>query len=147
MFLFFLYRGFTNGFFQELSSVVGLVGGFFLARSYTPDLTVYLSDYISAPIASLVLSILIIMLTLFVASLFARLMTSFFKIIFLGWVNHLLGALLGFAKGALIICVLIYIIIPTSSSQSSLLQESIFLPYYEVTIEYIAPFFETNSTF
>lgn len=145
IFLFFIYRGFTNGFVQELAAIFGLLGGFLLARSYAPDLAVYISDYTSNATAHLLAFILIILSTVFTVNLIARLISSFLKVVLLGWLNHLLGAFLGLAKGILLTCALIFVITPISSSHSPFLQESMFLPYYDIIIEYLAPFLETHS--
>ena len=145
--LFFVYRGVSNGFLQELSSIVGIIGGFFLAEMYAMELAIYINDYIPRSISYLVAYIVIVLLCLVVASLIARLLRSFLNLIFIGWIDHVLGAFFGLAKGILLTGFLIYIVTAVSFINNPLLQESLFLPYYDPIVEQLSSFLKNSYLF
>ncbi len=134
--LFFLYRGVINGFLREVSALVGVIGGIFLAKTYAAHLSQHLVAYTSASASYLIAFILIIILSMLVASLIARIISSFLKVLFASWIDHLLGALFGIAKGILIVTTLIYATFYVFPNDAPLLQNSIFLPYYNTIIEF-----------
>ena len=142
--LFFLYRGFSNGFIQEASAIVGMLGGFFLAKMYAPDLAVYFTTYLSAPTAYLAAFLAIVTLFLILASIVARILGSLLKTTLATWVDHTLGSLLGITKGILLTSILIYIVTYISPQATLLMQTSIFAPYYDIVLGFLSNFLETN---
>jgi len=140
----FLYRGFTNGFLKEVSAIVGIVGGFFLAGIYALDLAVYLNTYISGHTSYPIAFASIIILTMLGVSMITRVIESLLKITIAGWIDHLLGAFLGFTNGVIIICFVIFIVASISSHGTTFLQSSMFLPYYDIVMEFVTNFMATN---
>lgn len=140
----FIYRGFTNGFLREFSAIIGVVGGFFLAGIYALNLAVYLNAYISSPVAYPIAFIAIIVLTMLAVSVLTRIINSLLRITFAGWIDHLLGAFLGLTNGIILTCVVIYVVTSLASDSITLLQDSIFLPYYDLIMEFIGNFLRTN---
>ncbi len=99
-----------RGLLAEVLSIMGWFAAFFVARTYASQL----APLMPVEIPTETLRILASFITLFVAtflvtSLLAIALTSIFKKIGLGWLNRLLGGLFGFARGMLIVCILVFL--------------------------------------
>ena len=99
-----------RGLLAEVLSIMGWFAAFFVARTYASQL----APLMPTEIPTETLRILASFITLFVAtflvtSLLAIALTSIFKKIGLGWLNRLLGGLFGFARGMLIVCIIVFL--------------------------------------
>lgn len=142
----FIYRGFTNGFLHEISAIIGIVGGFFLAGSYAPNLTVHVGAYISGSASYPISFIAIIIFTMLSVSMLTRILSSLLRVKLTGWIDQLLGAFLGLTNGIILTCVILYVISSISFNSVNFLQDSIFLPYYNMAMEFITNFLKINYT-
>jgi membrane protein required for colicin V production len=105
------YNGFLKGLINELSSILGIIIGVYLAKNFYTYLDVKLkpifeseADYIS------ILSLMIIFLfTVMIFEIISRLLTKFLKLIALGLLNRIIGSVFGVIKSILILCVFIFI--------------------------------------
>ena len=105
------YNGFLKGLINELSSILGIIIGVYLAKNFYTYLDVKLkpifeseADYIS------ILSLMIIFLfTVMIFEIISRLLTKFLKLIALGLLNRIIGYVFGVIKSILILCVFIFI--------------------------------------
>ena len=105
------YNGFLKGLINELSSILGIIIGVYLAKNFYTYLDVMLkpifeseADYIS------ILSLMIIFLfTVMIFEIISRLLTKFLKLIALGLLNRIIGSVFGVIKSILILCVFIFI--------------------------------------
>lgn len=105
------YNGFLKGLINELSSILGIIIGVYLAKNFYTYLDVKLkpifeseADYIS------ILSLMIIFLfTVMIFEIISRLLTKFLKLIALGLLNRIIGSVFGVIKSILILCVIIFI--------------------------------------
>ena len=96
-------RGIWRGFINDLSGLLGLVLGYFFAGPLAKYLDPFLEAFVEGPrlregIANY-LSLFVIYLTVV---FLGKLATGLSKLVLLGWLNRLLGALSGFTKGILI---------------------------------------------
>ncbi|MBC8312276.1 MAG: CvpA family protein [Candidatus Marinimicrobia bacterium] len=108
---FFTLSGFRNGFIKEAARIVGMVGGFFAAHNFHDDLMPYLEVYIVNPNILTVASYLgVFCITLVMINTLAMVMQKFFEFILLGWLNRLLGTLLGLIKGVFVVSIVIFIL-------------------------------------
>jgi|TARA_B100000809_G_scaffold251378_1_gene284839 membrane protein required for colicin V production len=108
---FFTFSGFRNGFIKEASRILGMVGGFFAAHNLHDDLMPYLEVYIVNPTMLTVVSYLgVFCITLVVINTLAMVLQKFFEFILLGWLNRLLGTLIGLIKGILVVSIIIFIL-------------------------------------
>ena len=99
-----------RGLLAEVLSIMGWFAAFIVARTYASQL----APLMPVEIPTETLRILASFITLFVAtflvtSLLAIALTSIFKKIGLGWLNRLLGGLFGFARGMLIVCIMVFL--------------------------------------
>lgn len=104
-----LYRGFTKGLILELASLVALVAGIYGAMHFSSITFGYLSEVLEVEasylqFASYGLTFLLIVL---VITLTGKALTMLVKMVALGLLNRLTGALFGGIKGLLILSVLL----------------------------------------
>ena len=108
---FFTFSGFRNGFIKEAARIVGMVGGFFAAHNFHDDLMPFLEVHIANPNILTVASYLVVFcITLVIINTLAMVLQKFFELILLGWLNRLLGTLLGLIKGILMVSIIIFIL-------------------------------------
>lgn len=107
--LFFAYKGFTNGLIVSIATFLGLIIGFYAASyfsEYTADWLINHAGMQSKNI-KFIAYILTFVITIVLIFFLGRFLTKIIKTVGLGLVNRLAGALLGIAKGALILSFLI----------------------------------------
>ena len=85
--------------------------GFYFAQKFHLELMPFGEAYIQNDNLLLIISFLcIFFLVVIVINLIANFLTKFFDLLLLGWLNRLVGSLLGCIKGILIICIIIFIL-------------------------------------
>ena len=104
-----LIAGLRDGLVKQIASLAGLVCGLLLGRAFYTPLGEWLAKTlsISAEAAHVTAFILILVIVPLLFSLVGWLVSKFLKAISLGWVNRLLGGLVGVLKFALLAGVLI----------------------------------------
>jgi membrane protein required for colicin V production len=117
----FFIRGIFRGFVFELVTVVGLILGYIISITYMSLVSGYiLSIFPTAPesIINLISFFVLFVGTNLILRLVANIITKTLKIAMLGWLNRLLGGLLGMFKSILIMSIIVFIIdlIPFSST-------------------------------
>ncbi len=108
--LVFVIKGFLKGLVREVCSLFGLVAGGWAAFKYYPFLADAIRSFISIP-HHLALSLAFILIFLVMGLLFfllGHLLTVVFKIMLLGGINRVGGALFGLLEGAFILCMVLY---------------------------------------
>ena len=102
-----LVRGIFRGLVKEVSSIVGVLGGFYASFTYYPKLAKLLSGLIRETAYLNILSFLIIFCSvLIVVGILGIIIKYLLNIAFLGWVDRIGGVGFGFIKGILIASVL-----------------------------------------
>ena len=104
-----LYRGFTKGLIIELASLLALTLGIYGALHFSSFTVEFLSDYVEIKtvylqLASYGLTFLIIVM---VISLTGKILTMLIKLVALGLINRMIGAIFGSIKVLLILSVFI----------------------------------------
>lgn len=90
------------GLIRQVLALVGLVAGIVLAGRYGGAVGDALTSVVdSLPLAQLLGYIVVMIVVTTVASLAATLIRRFVGLLFLGWLDHALGAVLGFAQASL----------------------------------------------
>jgi len=104
-------KGFFRGLIVEVLSIVGLVGGLYLAGRFYPALQSWgMAIGVPSAIARIIAYILILCLVSGAAAWLGSVLTKAAKRLFMGWLNRLAGAIFGFIEGALIIIILLIVI-------------------------------------
>lgn len=102
-----LLRGFT----REALSLAGWIAGFVLAYVFAGDLASRMAELISNITARYIAAWLLILVgTLLVSGFISMLMSRLVKVTGLGTLDRLLGTLFGFARGVVIVLVLVFVI-------------------------------------
>lgn len=126
------YRGFSRGLILEIATLVGLVLGIYFAIEYSPYTEEVLHDFFNISskclnYIALAVTFLVVVLVIFIV---AKLLTKLVNIIFLGFINKLLGVIFGVLRYAVIVCVLLLIVDALNEKfqfiSEEILKESIF---------------------
>lgn len=98
----FTLLGIYWGLIRQVLSIVGLVVGVAMAGRYGPSVAEWLSSFLSDGLFARVVGFLaVLLLVSAAASLVASLLRIFAGLLFLGWIDHLLGGLLGLLQAVL----------------------------------------------
>ncbi len=124
-----LVRGIFRGLIKELSSIVGVFGGFYAAYTYYIKVGKLFSSWISNTSYLNILSFLIIFCGVFIIiSIIGVIIKYLLNIAFLGWVDHIFGAGFGAIKGILIVSMLLMILTAFLPKNTPLIKNSLLSP-------------------
>lgn len=124
-------RGIFRGIVKEISSLIGVLGGFYAAFTYYKGAGIYLKKWISDPNYINILSFLIIFISVFlIISALGIVIKYILKIVYLGWVDRVFGGVFGILKGILIGSVLLIIFTAYLSKDSDTIKNSKLFPYF-----------------
>ena len=124
-----LVRGIFRGLVKEVSSIVGVLGGFYASFTYYTQLTKLLSGLIRETAYLNILSFLIIFCSvLIVVGILGIIIKYLLNIAFLGWVDRIGGVGFGFIKGILIASVLFITLTAFLPKGSAFLKNSMLAP-------------------
>lgn len=102
-----LVRGLFRGLVKEVSSIVGVLGGFYAAYTYYGVLAGLLAGFIHDKSYLNILSFLIIFCGVLIAvGILGVIIKYLLNIAFLGWIDRIGGVVFGAVKGVLIVSVL-----------------------------------------
>jgi membrane protein required for colicin V production len=106
-------RGFMKGLVIELATLAGLILGIIASFYFASDLGELLRQYFSfgASAARIIASILIFTGVMLIAWLIGKAIEKTVELIALGWLNKLLGAVVGIVKGAVVAALLLYVVV------------------------------------
>ncbi|MBT8763648.1 CvpA family protein [Desulfohalobiaceae bacterium Ax17] len=127
---FFLLRGIFRGLVQEISSVVGLLLGFFLANKYYSQILPYVTKIIPdkswAQIASYLGIFLGVMALVVILSIGLK---SLLRCAMLGWLDRIGGGGLGLIKASLICSITLLVLTSFLPTNTQFIHESKLAPY------------------
>ena len=136
----FLARGLLRGLTREVSGLVGVVGGFALARHFQPTVQSSLQTLFSNPdVAGIAAFFLIVVLTIIVVTLLAVGLRKLMSISLTSWIDHLLGAFAGLAKGLLIMSLLFFLVQGFFPSLE-IVKNAQATPFFDSLIDYLRAF-------
>jgi membrane protein required for colicin V production len=134
-----LIRGIFRGLVKELSSIIGVLGGFYAAYTYYPVLAKPLSKWIANAGYLNILSFLIIFCGVFIIiSILGIIINYLLKIVFLGWLDRVSGAMFGAMKGILIVSVLLIALTAFLPKGTPVIKDSLLSPYVTLVSEKMA---------
>ena len=134
-----LIRGIFRGLVKEISSIIGIFGGFYAAYTYYKILAKLLSGLISDVAYLNILSFLIIFCgVLIVVSVLGVIIKYLLKIAFLGWVDRIGGLIFGITKGILIVSVLFISLTAFLPKGSAFIKNSVLAPHVSWVSEKMA---------
>lgn len=99
-----------RGVVREVLAIVGLIAAFYVGVTYTNQLLPMMPvDIPNEALRVLAAFLVLFLATLLLATLLGIALSAIFKKAGLGWLNRLLGALFGVARGLLIVCVIVFL--------------------------------------
>jgi membrane protein required for colicin V production len=123
-------RGLFRGLVKEVSSIIGVLGGFYAAYSYYPMVAKLLSRLITEPAYLNILSFLIIFCGILIGiSILGVVIKYLLNVAFLGWIDRICGVGFGLIKGVLIVTVIFIILTTFLSKGAPLIKNSILAPH------------------
>lgn len=119
-------RGIFRGLVRELAAIVGVLGGFYFAYSYYPQMAATIMSWIGAAgYADIIAFVLLFVAVYLVINITGAAIRYLLNIVFLGWTDRIGGALFGVVKGVLIVAVVVAMLTTFLPKNTKLLQESI----------------------
>ena len=129
MLVIFVCHSLWRGFSRSLASLLGVILGFWVAIHRFPSISLRLSPWIQDEMWRSLVSFLLIFFLVYLIFLIAGIMVQkMFKALRLGWIDRLLGAVVGFAKGLVLAGIIIFMLTIFLPSNSPLLRESCLYP-------------------
>jgi len=134
-----LIRGLFRGLVKEISSIIGVFGGFYAAYTYYKTLARLLSGLIHDVSYLNILSFLIIFCGVLIAvSVLGVIIKYLLDIAFLGWADRIGGVIFGLAKGILIVSVLFISLTAFLPKGSAFIKNSVLAPHVSWVSEKMA---------
>lgn len=125
-----LIRGIFRGLVEEVSSIIGVIGGFYAAYFYYPTAARWLDRWIDEPAYAQIVGFLVIFAAVIIlVGILGVVVKYLLNIASLGWVDRVCGALFGSFKGLLIVSVLLFALTAFLPKGAPLMQESRLAPH------------------
>jgi membrane protein required for colicin V production len=139
VFGFCLIRGFFRGFIKEMSSIIGVLGGFYAAYTYYLEVASPLSGWISDKSYLYIISFLIVFCGVFlIISIIGVVIKYILNIAFLGWIDRICGAGFGIIKATLIVSVLFIALTAFLPKGAPIVKDSMLSPHVSFISEKMA---------
>lgn len=105
-----LVRGMMNGFVSEIIAIAVVVFGVLGSRMFAGDFSAWLLRQFawSKEVCEVVAYVLLFLAIAIVLSIIAKIITKLIEAIHLGWANRLMGGVIGAAKYAIIVLVVVF---------------------------------------
>jgi membrane protein required for colicin V production len=145
-----LLRGAFRGIVKEVSSIVGVLAGFYGAYTYYKPVAGMLASFITSSEYQNIAAFLVIFGGVFAAvSALGILIKMLLKVVFLGWVDRLCGAVFGFLKGVMICSVILMALTSFLSKNDSIVKNAKLAPFIAPVSQVFAGFSsrEMNKTY
>ncbi|MCX5774308.1 MAG: CvpA family protein [Fusobacteria bacterium] len=111
--------GFFRGFIAEFFSIFGFLIAVLLSKYLTPHVIKFVHIESSHTTLTVLLYVVIFLILYFLLALCAKFLRVIIKIALLGWLDRVLGGVLGLIKGALLVVFIILVLMALSTSNNS----------------------------
>ncbi len=134
-----LIRGIFRGLVKEVSSIVGVLAGFYAAYTYYPQVAQLISRWIFDPAIRSILSFFLLFCLVFaLVSLLGVLLKHLLQVAYMGWVDRICGGGFGTVKGLLISAVIVVALTAFLQRGTPLVRDSLLAPHVTVLSERMA---------
>lgn len=134
-----LIRGVFRGLVREISSIIGVLGGFYAATTYYPYVAKSISMWIANPAYLNIFSYMAIFsVVVMIVAILAVVIKYLLNIAYLGWVDRICGALFGMLKGLLVCCVLFIVLTAFLPKGAVFVKNAALSPYVATVSEVMA---------
>ena len=128
-------RGLLRGLAREIVGLVGMVLAFFLAGGFQEKIQPYIARLYDSPEWAPVIAYALIFISVLLgAALLAAILRKFMAVSFTGWLDHLLGGVMGLVKGVLLATVIFYLLY-RCLPQAPVLADSACAPFFRTMME------------
>jgi membrane protein required for colicin V production len=132
-------RGVFRGLINELSSIIGVLAGFYAAYSYYASLARFFMRWVGdAAYANIIGFLIIFSIIYFIVSIAGVVIKYALNIAFMGWIDRICGACFGLIKGVMIVSVLFLIFTAFLPSGAPMVRNSVFAPHLTTISEKLA---------
>ena len=132
-------RGIFRGLTKEISSIIGVLAGFYAAYTYYMELAKPLARWIADSGYLNIVSFMIIFTVVFLmVSILGIIIKYLLNITFLGWVDRICGAGFGLIKSVLIISVFLIVLTAFLPKGAPIIKESVLAPHVSIVAENMA---------
>ncbi len=140
-----LVRGIFRGLVKEVSSLIGVIGGFYAGYTFYPSLAGTIGRVFSNPAyARLVAFLLIFTLVYLGISICGVIIKYFMNIVYLGWTDRIGGAFFGLCKAVLIAAVLVMVFTAFLPRNTPVIKESIIAKHTMIVSETLSKVTSVN---
>ena len=132
-------RGVFRGLIKELSSIVGVMAGFYAAYSYYPSIAGLLAHWMTDSAYVNIIGFLILFcVVFFIVSVIGVVIKYLLNVAFMGWFDRMCGAGFGLIKGILIVAVLFILFTAFLPKGAAFVKDSVLAPHVAVLAEKMA---------
>ncbi|MGB5422064.1 MAG: CvpA family protein [Desulfobacterales bacterium] len=129
-------RGIFRGLIKEMSSIVGVLAGYYAAYSYYAVIAAVLSRWMTNTAYVNIVSFLILFSVVFlIVSAFGVILKYVFRIAFMGWLDRICGAAFGLAKAILVVAVLLIVLTTFLPQNAPIVTNSVLAPHVTTVSE------------
>ena len=137
--IFFFLRGIFRGFVKEITGIIGLFAGFFLASTYYPAMGDTLKPFIqNQAYRSIIGFEIVFLVAYFLVSLLGMLFDKLIKLSVSNVANGLLGAVIGLVKGVVLAAVVLMATTAFIRADTPFFKDSVSWPYLRVVSDSLA---------
>ena len=131
-----IIRGIFRGLIKEMSSIVGVLAGYYAAYSYYAAIAALLSRWITNTAYVNIVSFLILFSVVFlIVSALGVILKYVLRIAFMGWLDRICGAAFGLAKAILIAAVLLIVLTTFLPQNAPIVTHSVLAPHVTTVSE------------
>lgn len=129
-------RGIFRGLIKEMSSIVGVLAGYYAAYSYYADIAAVLSRWVTNTVYVNIVSFLVLFCVVFlIVSAIGVIIKYVLRIAFMGWLDRICGAAFGMVKAILIVAVLLIVLTTFLPQNAPLVNDSVLAPHVTTVSE------------
>ena len=136
-----------RGAVREVLAIMGWLVAIFAAKTYATEIVPLLSaDIPTESLKILAAYVIVFFGVLVIASLLTIALSGLIKKISLNWLNRFLGAFFGFARGLMIVCVLVFLAGLTSFPKDARWTNAMFSSPLEALVKTLLPWLPPTVT-
>ena len=136
-----------RGAVREVLAIAGWIAALYVAKTYASQLVPLLPQDIPTESLKVLAAFVILLLgVLLIVSLLSIALSSLIKKIGLNWLNRFVGAMFGFARGLLVVCVLVFLAGLTSLPKDARWTNAMFSAPLEVLVKSMLPWLPPSVT-
>lgn len=129
-----------RGAVKELLAIMGWIVAFYVAKAYSSMLAAFLPGAIpTEALKTLIAFLILLVAVLLISGLLAMAISSIVSKVGLGSLNRLLGVIFGFAKGLLIVSVLVFLAGLTSLPKEQMWADAVLSEPLEILVKSALP--------